>query len=180
MDQKMHPAIKIVEATEKLWCDSDARAAMRADLIVARLIQTGHLNGEFNERLQLSLAPREKPTISELEAILNSEEKLNVEVQPDGSVRAVPAAHMEDGLTNGALPWANFIVTDPCTRINFKNVARDLYPPEATEHLPRLQVEMNNKEWEEQRAEYRGMYEQHVSGLKRVLRAEFVERWGQV
>lgn len=32
---------------------------------------------------------REKPTIAELEAILESEDELNIEIQPDGSIRAV-------------------------------------------------------------------------------------------
>jgi hypothetical protein len=182
METKMHPAIAIVKATEKLWESDDLRARLRADLIVARLIQMGYLAGEFNATLQLSLAPRAKPTVADLEAILNSEEKTDVEVMPDGSVRATinPLdTRMEDGLTIGSVPWESFQVTDPRTRIIFRNVSRDFYQPEATEHLPRLQLEVNNKEWEETRPEYRGMYEHHVSGLKRVLRAEFVERWGQ-
>jgi hypothetical protein len=36
--------------------------------------------------------PAKRPTIAELEAILNSEEEVNVVVNPDGSVSAVPAA----------------------------------------------------------------------------------------
>ena len=125
--------------TERLWERDDARASMRAALVVSRLIQEGHLQGTV--RGLQPLAPEPRPTVEELDAILNSH---------------VHESRMEDGMTNGALSWAHFTVTDPKTGVVFKNVARDLYPTEATEHLPRLQLEMNNTEWMSQRAEYRG------------------------
>ena len=40
-----------------------------------------------------------KVTIGELEALLASDEKLDIEIQPDGSIRAVPA-----GTANNAKP----------------------------------------------------------------------------
>lgn len=42
---------------------------------------------------------RRKTTIEELEAMLNSDEKLEIEIQPDGSIVAVP-----QGLANNATP----------------------------------------------------------------------------
>lgn len=38
---------------------------------------------------------KQKPTIAELEAILNSAEELDLEIRPDGSVHAVPKGTAE-------------------------------------------------------------------------------------
>jgi hypothetical protein len=48
------------------------------------------VNGAGNtvEIIRLKMLPKPRPTIAELEAILNSEEKLDVHVAPDGSVHA--------------------------------------------------------------------------------------------
>jgi hypothetical protein len=37
-------------------------------------------------------APKPRPTIAELEAVLNSEEKMDVTILPDGQVRAIPSS----------------------------------------------------------------------------------------
>lgn len=43
--------------------------------------------------------PKPKPTIAELEAILNDPEERDIEIQPDGSIIAVPK-----GTANNATP----------------------------------------------------------------------------
>jgi hypothetical protein len=51
--------------------------------------------GNTVEIIRLKMLPRPRPTIAELEAILNSEEKLDVHVAPDGSVHASPTVSGE-------------------------------------------------------------------------------------
>lgn len=46
-------------------------------------------------------------------------------------------------------------------------------------HLPRLQVEMNNKEYELERPWYHGLYEWHSSPSKWIMKKEYVEHWGR-
>jgi len=39
---------------------------------------------------------RPRPTIAELEAILDDPEEMDIEIQPDGSIRAVPKGTKQD------------------------------------------------------------------------------------
>jgi hypothetical protein len=62
---RVHPAVGIVERTERLWEADRRTAGDRAMLIVQRLIETGHLQGSM--RGELALAPEEAaaPTASD-------------------------------------------------------------------------------------------------------------------
>jgi hypothetical protein len=45
---RIHPAVAIVERTERLWQDDRSIAWDRAVLIVQRLIENGHLRGSMS------------------------------------------------------------------------------------------------------------------------------------
>jgi hypothetical protein len=45
---RIHPAVAIVERTERLWQDDHRTACDRAMLIVQRLIENGHLRGSMS------------------------------------------------------------------------------------------------------------------------------------
>jgi len=59
---RRHPAVDIVERTERLWQDDPRTAADRANLIVSRLIQTGHLTGRVH--VDVALAVEDEPVIA--------------------------------------------------------------------------------------------------------------------
>ncbi len=84
---------------------------------------------------------------------------------------------LEDGLTvSPGDPWY-FTSTDPIGGNIYWNVWRPDCPPDMTEHLPRLRLELNHKEWEETPAEYRGMYNWLGAETKYRLRKPFQEAW---
>lgn len=75
--------------------------------------------------------------------------------------------------------WSCVVVTLRDSPFPWYNVDRRCYSEEATEHLPRLFLEQNDKEWSELPEYYRGMYFWDESDLKHKLRDEFRERWGR-
>lgn len=76
MADLLHPAVRIVEAAERLWTENDARAACRAQLIVSRLIETGFLWGKVRDGMPLAPTPgdfRHLHTSNPAPAPMNSE-----------------------------------------------------------------------------------------------------------
>ena len=53
----VHPAVAIVERTERLWQNDPGIASDRARLIVQRLIETGHLEGSIRLDMPLASGP---------------------------------------------------------------------------------------------------------------------------
>lgn len=58
-------------------------------------------------------------------------------------------------------------------------VDRQVAPAERWEHLPRLLVELNNKEHEEAPPEYRGLYKWHEGPAKWIMIPAYVSCWGK-
>jgi hypothetical protein len=58
-------------------------------------------------------------------------------------------------------------------------VNRDRTPAEMWDHLPRLNLEMNDKELQETPAEYKRLYTWHQNASKWVMRPECREHWGK-
>jgi hypothetical protein len=58
-------------------------------------------------------------------------------------------------------------------------VNRTVVSPDRWEHLPRLRIELNNKEYEDTLIEYKFLYQWHPSDNKWVLREKYREHWGK-
>ncbi len=138
---------------------------------------------------------RRRPTVEELDKMLNSEDDMPVEVQPDGSVKVmgtpedggdydagVPSGYERkteprDGWTTPP-PWPYIVTVDPLTSRRVYNVDRRVEG--APQMALRLQTDMNNKELELSDPRYRGMYKWTDQGEgKWQLRPEYRDHWGR-
>jgi hypothetical protein len=101
-------------------------------------------------------------------------------------LRPVRIERLEDGLTempptgpNDAGYYPVIPVTDPIGNEVYFNVDRSQVDRERTEHLPRLETELNHKEWTDLVREYRGMYMWHEGPSKYILSPLYREHWGR-
>jgi hypothetical protein len=101
-------------------------------------------------------------------------------------LRPVHIERLEDGLTemppagpNDAGYYPVIPVTDPSSGKVYFNVDRSQVDAERTAHLPRLDTELNHKEWTDLVPEYRGMYMWHEGPSKYVLSPLYRTNWGR-
>lgn len=90
---------------------------------------------------------------------------------------AVATNRLEDGEANSGQFSAG--IRDPLSGTEYQLINRHILPTEQWDHLPRLAIELNNKEWEEARPEYRGLYEWYEDPSKWVMRPAYREHWGR-
>lgn len=100
----------------------------------------------------------------------------------DSNRHAMPE-RLEDGLRSlvGVQPHMYFWTTAPAATpdVGYWNVDRRTIRRSLWEHLPRLDRELNHKEWELTRPEYCGMYRWEEGPSKWTLAPEYLEHWGR-
>lgn len=93
--------------------------------------------------------------------------------------RALVVNRLEDGVAtedqpNGRLDRFIFVPDSGVVIVDRRKVE-----PGEVDHLPRLQIELNNFEWQMTPFYYRFLYGWYSSCNKHILKEEYVEAWGQ-
>jgi hypothetical protein len=105
----------------------------------------------------------------------------HAEQQDDNEEPVQILERLEDGLKTKDIPEENkkYYITAIDRGMGFNIVNRNKVPAVMWEHLPRIRIELNNKEHDELPREYRGLYTWLPTESKWLLLANYQANWGK-